>query len=260
VKRAIVIFGWMSAIAAMGTQAATLAVVCDGIDAVTKGNCVFAPVAADGVIVPAQTALSKDLYIGIPGDPLRKGVLVRVDMDLNMGVVRGGEVVSNPDLQKAYLKRADQVQRFLPEVSNSSGATTVVQAAPTVTNGEPFLLKINGESVGSAPLVLHAKRKSAQIQLEVVRTSPIAAWHLSLELSSDPKLSFAKEGARPGIGDLPTPTLSYDRQVIFVPMGSGSSFKLPIYIYFIKQSDYVWTFKLKTGADTMEKKVSIKFQ
>ncbi len=81
-----------------------------------------------------------------------------------------------------------------------------------------------------------------------------------MELESQPKLAFWKQGRKMGLNEIPQKKFRYSQQIFFRPLGKGKSIRVPIEVFFIEQDEYVWTFRVSAKATKYEQQVRIKFK
>lgn len=254
---ALILFGFSAA-----ARAVELALVYENDAAVTAGRSWPALVVDGGAAVPSASALAaaNTLLYG-DGDGLFRGQIARLDNDLNIAVVRRGERVGDQALQTAHAQRWQSSLAFLNvATATAAGAPGAVTVAPTMV-GMPFILRIDGTEPGQTPVILQKRFDKSKFTLEVVNTSTVPVWSIQVDLSADPKLSFWKEGRHTGLNDIPTKTFSYTQQSVFTPIKPGAAFSVPVEVYFIKEHDYVWNFKItpKGGAPS-ERKALVRFE
>jgi len=244
-------------IAAIGS--ADMALIYDNEAAVTGGRSWPATVAAGGAAVPSTSALAtaNTLLYG-DGEGLFRGLIARLDNDLNLAVVRRGERVGDAALQTAHARRWEASAAFL-HIPTAPAAPGVVTIAPTPGGGD-FAIRINGAQPGAAPMILQERFKKSKFRLDVVNTSTGPVWATRVQLSADPGLSFWKEGRRGGLNDIPEKKFSYTQQTVFAPMKPGATFSVPIEIYFIKERDYVFHFKITAKGHEAEHNVLVRFE
>ena len=216
--------------------------------AVTAGRAVPAPTNDTGAIVPASVALSSATTMLIGDDTgLYHAVLFRLDNDLDVAVMRRGEPVKDEALLGHHLHRWSATSAFLSLSSAPAGGTLVVPVAATAASTEPFRALINGTGTDST-VVLKSRFNKAHFTLQVVNTSTSPVWAISAKLTSNPKLSFWKDGHRSGLNDVPEPELTFEQQALFHPIAPGASVSVSATAYYMKGKDYTWTVTTKSKA------------
>ena len=238
--------------------AGNIALVYENEQAVRDGHSITGTVTAEGVLIPAQVALksASTLMVAAVKEPLRKGVIVRLDNTLDMALIKLGDFVSNPELQKAHEARSNAILAFLPEASSVKSTTPA--AIPVVS--EPFIIKINGQSVGTEPIWLIQKRREVALNLDVVNTSTTPAWNIEVNMRSNPPVSFWKKGDQKGLNAVPQKDLTYSQQFLFHPLSPGESVTVPIELSFIKTDAATLFVDVKTKADSLSKQIPVKFE
>ncbi len=239
---------------------AEVALVYQNSDAVLKGRSSLGSVTPDGILISAEEALKANTkpLLGLPGQKLRQGVLVRLDNDMNAALFRLGEEVSSPDLQAAHEKKAAALQAFLP--SSPEGSASLPSALPVVTSTEPFLVKIHGQPVDSGPLVLSLKGKESKARLEIIRNGSDPVWRIAVKLESTPKMFFWKRGKQRTMTDVPGPKFRYEEQLLFKPMTAGSSVEVGLELSSIKEESYLWTLKVESKKGSTLRRIPVKFE
>ncbi len=250
-------------IGAAAVCSADVALIYDNDAAVVAGRSTPASVVDGGAAVPSAGALAtaNTLLYG-DGDGLFRGLIARLDNDVNLAVVRRGERVGDKALQEAHAQRWQASAAFLNIAVASAaanGAPGVVTIAPTA-GGTDFAVKLNGGVPGAEPMVLHERFNKSSVKLEVVNTSTVPVWAITVQLTSDPALSFWKEGRHGGLNDVPTKVFTHTQQAVFSPIKPGATFSVPIEIYFIKEHDYIFNFKITAKGRAAEHKVLVRFE
>lgn len=239
--------------AAVAAHAGSLALVFENDAAVLSGKSSLGTPVADGILIPSSVALAggNGISAGLVGEKLRHGILVRLDNDLNLALIRLGDEVNDATLQKVFQARSAAVAGFLPPIAGDFQVTRVSTA--------PFLLKINDQDVDAAPIALKSTLNKSKFKLELISVSTVPIWNINIELKSSPKLSFWKQGRKFGLNDVPTTTFTHAHQIMFKPLKAGESFIVPVEVFFINSQDYSWTFHIKAKKQSMEKVVHVKF-
>jgi hypothetical protein len=192
---------------------------------------------------------------GLTGQELKKASVVRFDNDVNLALIRLGDRIGSDDLQKAHLKNSAGVMKFLP-----AGGQSTEPTLPVLVSTEVFGLRIDGVDVGTEPVVLKKKRKQSALTFEVVYLSTKPAWRFEFAVESEPKLGFWKKGQQGGINDVPQYHYRYSHQLLFSPLGSGESFKIPVEVFYIKEENYQFNVKMESKAGVTEKTVNVRFE
>ncbi len=244
-------------------SAADIALVYENEAAVRQGKAEYGTVVSDGVLVSAKYALanSASLLVGAAGEDLHRAVLVRLDNDLDIAILRLGDVVQAADLNEAFKKKSKAVLAFVPAIVATNTVDQPVPLPPLAAPvGQGWALKINGQPVGKDPIDLKAALKKSKFNVEVVYLSTSPVWSFSFKLTSNPKLAFWKQNRKTSLNDVPVPVLTYDHQALFTPMKEGKSVVLPLEAHFIdEKQEYDWTFEVKSKQDTLVQPVRIKF-
>jgi hypothetical protein len=229
------------------TWAGGTGLVYENEQAVFGGKFLLAPLEGDGFVVPATWALqaNQNMLVGVPDQPLFKATLLRLDNILNLAVVKPSEKAALETLQEAHVKNSQGLVAFLPAAATAPSVAQAMQlAADAAASGEPFVVKINGMPVSeTTPIEIVLKRNKSDFKIEVVRTAE-SIWRASLEITSDPSVSFWKKGKEQRLNDVPSKIFEYHYQGIFTRLDPGKSFEIPIEVYFAKEQSYVWTIKV----------------
>lgn len=245
-------------------HAAGVVLVYDNEQAVLGGTSYLGAMVGGGLVVPAdRVSTSKSAILAAPvGTPLRTTTLIRLDVQLNTAFLKFGDVVTSSLVQDAHTKRSAAFQAFLPDASKE-GAVALAGSAPAFEYSSaqgPFELKIDGQLVGSEAIVLKKRLKKSKFKLDIVSVSTATIWNIDVELTSQPKLSFWKQGRKSSLNDVPQNKFQYSQQIMFKPLAQGKSIQIPIEVFFVEEEDYVWTFKISSKHLTMERKALIKFK
>lgn len=245
--------------------ASEVALVYENEAAATQGDFTIASVVPEGVLVSAKLVLKagSQLLVGPVGNSIYHANLVRLDNELDLAVIRIGDPVLNDAAQNMHQKKSKAVIGFLPQ---AAAATTpagagVSSGSPSIV-GEPLVLKIDGKFLDSTPIQLktNSLRKS-KFKLEVVVLSTTSVWAFSLDLKSDPKLSFWKDGRATTLNDVPRPNFNYDHQALFTPLKEGRSVIIPVEAHYVdKEKAYIWIITLKTKQGSITQTVNVTFQ
>jgi hypothetical protein len=163
--------------------------------------------------------------------------------------MRRGERVKDDALVGHHLHRWSSLSGFLALSSATAAAETPTSAVEAST--QPFRADINGIGTDST-VVLKSRFNKAQFTLRVVNTSTAPVWNMSVQMTSNPKLSFWKEGHRSGLNDVPQPELTIEQQALFHPIPPGGSVSVTATAYYMKGKDYTWTVKTKSKAQTAQ--------
>ncbi|MCG3206191.1 MAG: hypothetical protein KCHDKBKB_02922 [Elusimicrobia bacterium] len=241
-----------------------IALVYENEGAVTQGKFFVSSLVPEGVLVSAQWALKAGgtILAGPVNGPLSHASLVRLDNDLDLAVLRLGEVVQNSQTQGWHKIKSKSIVDFLPNISDMSSVSIPSPSSNNSFPEGPLALKINGTMVGAAPILLKPNSlKKCKFKLEVVILSTTPVWGFSVELKSDPKLSFWKPGRTTTLNEVPRPVFTHDHQALFVPLKEGKSISIPVEAHFIdKEKIYTWTLSVKSKQGNLVQDVKIKFQ
>jgi hypothetical protein len=258
--------GWMAALSC-GIAAGALAgvaLIYDNEGAVKTGHSTPADVNDAGASVPADAALANaNTLLWGDGEGLFRAAIARLDTDLNLALLRRGERVGNDELQAAHAARWSRTAAFLQiatsPASGVGGAPAVVTIAP-MPDSAPFSVRIDGQEPGSAPVVLKERFNKAKFKLEVVNVSTTPVWALNVQLTSNPTLSFWREGRHQGLNDVPAKVFEYSQQAVFRPIRPGDKISVQVEVYFIKERDYVWTFQISSKELQGERRALVRFE
>ncbi len=240
---------WLCLMVATVAHASNIALVYENEAAVKQGKATIGTVVSDGVLTSAQFALSasKTILIAPAGQDLRRGVLVRLDNDLDLAVLRLGDLVTDPILQEANRKKSEAVLAFAPAgvaAANADGTTSSLLPVEPL-KGEGWVLKINDQVPGREPIELKSALSKSQFKVELVYMSTTPVWGFSFKLMSSPKLSFWKQGRQTTLNEVPKPIFIYDHQALFSPLKGGKSVVLPMEAHFIdEKKEYNLTFEI----------------
>lgn len=262
-KKILLPFLILSVTVSMG-YASPVVLVYENEQATLKGSSFLGSMVGDGLVVPAdRVSTSKNEILAGPiGEPLRATTLVRLDVQLNTAFLKFGDVVSSSLVQEAHVKRSAAFKSFLPDTTKEGDVTSVGAAfsSESKLDSGPFELKMDGQKVGLDPIVLKKRLKKSKFKLDVVNVSTMSLWSIQVELTSQPKLSFWKEGRKTGLNDIPQSKFQYSQQIMFKPLGPGDSIRVPVEVFFIEEEDYVWLFKISSKGLNMEQKALLKFK
>lgn len=245
-------------------RAAELALVYENEEALLAGRSLIGTITPDGVLIPATTALKSagTLYLAVPGQPLSKGSLLRLDTEADLALIKAGELVSDPKLQEAHKKKSAVVLKFLPDQATleSGGIPRTASAYGFALSTETFAVRLNGVPVGHEEFVLPVKSKKSKVTLDIVNVSTSSTWTVAVKLSSDPPLSFWKKGQKMGLNDVPQRVFNYSEQLFFRPLSTNRTLSVPIEIYYIKSDRYLWTIEVKSKMGSVVKQANIRFK
>lgn len=131
--------------AGLSVCSADIGLVYENEAAVREGRAIVGAATSEGILVSAKFALANNatLLMGIPKGKLCKAHLLRLDAKLDVAILHSGEEVKDLELQEAFAERVATLAIFLP-VSSAS-----VSAPLTARAGKPYVLRINGNDVGS---------------------------------------------------------------------------------------------------------------
>ncbi len=253
------IFSVLFLLSSSALAAGNVALVYDNEAAVSAGQSTVSPVTPEGIVVSAKWVLANNatMRVGIPGEPLKKGVLLRLDAKSDMALIYPGDVVSDEKIQKAYQERARSFSVFVPASTSSSMAV----ATPAVDlSTSPYKILINGQEAGSEPVVAKVRLRKAELNFELIRLSTSPVWYFDMELTSEPKLSFWKKGKNQSLTEVPTPKFTYSQQVFFKPLANGRSVKIPVEAYFMEEGSYTISFVMKSKGESYELKIPVVFK
>lgn len=241
-------------------HAGRVAVFYESEDDVKNGRFLIGTAAGSEIVIslPSKFSMSGSYFAAPVGEPLKMGTLSRLDNEIKVAVIKMGDVVANQEIQNNHNRNSERFKSFLPSFSSESGETKemIVSKAPS----EPYIIRLNGQETGAAPVALKAKRGESQVELELVRTSTVPVWRISLLVQSEPPVSFWLKEKERSLRDVPTRKLEYDHQILFNALASGRSVKIPIEVFFIKEESYTWTVRIESKADTFVKAVPIRFE
>lgn len=247
--------------------AADVVLVYPNEQAVKDGKSILGMVTSDGVTVSATFALDagKNLLIGPLGQPLRQGTLIRLDNDLDLAVMRPTASIENAALNQAHLKKSESVSRFLavsasaplPAFSSESNASSSIPDA--VPSDSPVQLLINQADIASGSITLPVRFQKSKFTLDLVWVSSSPVWKLGFEVSSEPKLSFGRSKRSVDSSDIPRAKFRFEEQSFFKPYSSKNPLTVPIDVYYVKEADYVLTFKVLSKGGPIERKVKVRF-
>lgn len=259
-KRKIKTFFYFIVFASSVAAAASpLALVYENEEAVLNGKASFGTVVEEGIVVGGDLLGKTNALLAAPvGEKLRYASLIRLDMQLNIAILSLGDAVQGTLIQDAHQLRSTAVKNFLP--AEHAALSQKIHQIGVETQTGPFELKINGRSIGSEPIELPRKLKKSKFKLDVVYKSTAPLWNIQVELESDPKLSFWKQGRKSSLNDVPESKFRYSQQVLFRPMTTGKSIQVPIEVFFIGQDDYIWTFKVTSRHEQFVQKARIRFK
>ncbi|MFN0117676.1 MAG: hypothetical protein ACKVQC_05205 [Elusimicrobiota bacterium] len=258
-----IIFLVLCGFVSVKTFASSPVIVYENEQALREGKSQIFISADKGVLIPARLALdfSQTLLAGLTDGELKKTSLIRLDNALNVAYVELTDIVLNPDFQKLHKERSAAILGFLPGQSVVEPSLEALsESASLVKNSDIFLIKINGQELGEDVIKIDSRFKKAQCDIEIVRNSTAPAWGFGLVLESQPPLGFWKEGRRTSLNDIPVKKFKYDHQSLFKAMKKGHSNKVAIEVFYIKESNYLWTIQLKNKDELIEKKVYIQFE
>src|SRR5258706_15121951 len=110
---------------ATSAAAANVALVYDNDAAVLAGQAALSAATPDGILVSAKWVLANNatMKVVIPGEPLKKGVLLRLDAKSDAALIQAGEAVTDDKLQKAYQDKAQSFSAFLPSSLSTASAS-----------------------------------------------------------------------------------------------------------------------------------------
>ncbi len=243
-------------------SAAQVALVYENEAAVKAGKFTIASVVTEGVLVPASLAMKSggNLYIGPVGNSVYKASLVRLDNDLDLAVMKLTEPLTSNDLQNTHKIKSQAVLAFLPQAAVPVEAVSVSSVSSPGMEGM-FAFKIDGSPVESGVIALKSNSlRKSKFNLELVINSTSSVWNISVEVKSDPKLGFWKQGRHTGLNDVPRYTFTYDHQSLFVPLKGGKSIVIPVEAHYIdKDKTYVWTISVKTKQGSATQTANVKF-
>jgi hypothetical protein len=238
-------------------SAGTVALVYENEESVRSGSVVVGAVTPDGIVISAKLALAANatLLVGVPGQPLKKAVLSKLDAPSDIALIHPGADVMNADLQKIYQTRAQSYLAFFPT------DPSVGQPAPTVAvSTVPYLIKMNGVEIGPEPIELAYKNRKSDLKFEIIRLSTTPVWYMDAIFSAEPKLSFWKKGKQQSLTDVPMPNFRHSQQMMFKPLALGKSVVLPIEAYFMEEGAYTITLLIKSKTDQFESKIPVIFK
>lgn len=254
----VFVLSWMVMVMGAYVLANEAALVYENENAVLTKNPFIGSLMGAGILVSADTlpAGKKEFVAGALGGPLHSASLIRIDLQLNTAYLSLGDVISSASVQDAHSKKSMAVKLFLPEITSMSSSGPDIQAtAPD----SPLQILINGERPGQQAIHLKKRLKKAKFTLDVVNISSVPVWNVSVELISEPKLSFWKAGRKTGMTEIPQTKFEYAQQIFFKPMNNGASIKIPVEVFFIENDSYVWSFNVKAKGLSLDQKVQIQF-
>ncbi len=236
-------------------RAASMVLIYANEAAVASGKSTPAPETESGVIIPAATALTQGATFLI-GDAngLSHGVLFRLDNDLNVAIVRRGDAITDAQIVGRHLKQWSGAAAFVSISSGSPAAPAAAVPAPAASG--PFHVTVNGTGAESV-VVLKNRFNKSKFTVNVVNTSTSPVWAISVRLTSDPKLSFWKEGRRTGLNEVPEAVLAFDRQAIIKPISPGDTVSFSAEAYYMKGKDYTWTVQTSAKGLSHETKLAV---
>ena len=259
-RRLISIFLFLAlSLVSAAAQAGSFALVYENEAAASAGRGWPAPLTATGIVAPADRALaaSGTLLVG-DGEGLYKAVLFRLDNDLNVAILRKGEPVSDLPLAGRHLQRWSASESFVAPAVNAVSDASAVAPAVAVASG-PFRVEINGAGVDSTVL-LKKKFNKTKFKFQVINASTAPVWAISVRLTSEPPLSFWKEGRRSGLNEVPTRTFAFDHQALFKPIKPGESVTVPVEAYYMKGTDYTWTAQVRSKDISGDAKFAVRIE
>jgi hypothetical protein len=241
------------------SNASEVALVYENEAAVREGRSTMGVVTSDGVLIPAQMALehASSLLVGVLNDKLRKASIVRLDNKLNVALIQKGDAVKDAALEKLFQERVISFSAF---VGTDSVSTSSMTPPSSLSLGDGFVFKINGEVVDSQPITLPLYYGKSNFKLEVIQPSTAAVWNVKVTLTSDPQLSFWKKDKTKNLNDVPRPTFVFEHQAMFRPLAEGRSVAVGVEVYYIKQDAYTFNLMVESKLGTFEKKVPVIFK
>lgn len=248
----------------VSVRAAEVALVYDNEAAVTAGKFTLGTVVSDGILISAQMALAagQNLLAAAPGQSLHKTLLVRLDNDLNLAVIRLGDAVENDDLDAAFRKTSQAVVGFVPPAPVVEGDKPVALPPLIAPKGQGWIIKINDKIAGTDTIEMKKQMRKSQFKVEIVCLSTGTIWSFNFRLTSNPRLGFWKPGRTMSLNEVPKSEYEYSHQQLFTPLKNGKSVEIPIEAHYIKDNqEYDWTIEITTKSkpDNIKQTVRVKF-
>jgi hypothetical protein len=229
---------------------------------IRSGKSVIGTIAADGIVAPADTVLAAggEVFVGVPGDAVKKASLIRMDKDLNLALLRAGKRVLNPELQAAHRRRSAQLQTFLPMQNIVVSSEPLVGSDfgdPLVSSGTPaFQVKLNGSPITKN--VMHfkpwLKKVRFSVELICIDTEPVRTF--SFRMHSNPRMVFVSRES--SLARELAPGYDYEYKSSS-PVKPGKTMKFPLEARGIGAKDSEWIVEIRADGRLQQEKLFVHF-
>lgn len=233
---------------ALPVRAGDVALVFPGSQAVMDGKAILGTFTGGGVVVNLRDiGDAREFLAGVVGGALQKASLVRMDNELQVALLKFNGPVEDAGLAAAFRDRASAVGDFLPRPLDGGPAAATSASSPASTAATvPYVIKVDGQDAGEAPVRLAADGKRASCKLEIIKGPGKPSWRVVVRLSSEPTLGFWNAKEQRGLSSVPSKKIVFRHQALFSPFSEESSIVFPIEISSIKDASYTWTVRVET--------------
>lgn len=245
------------------TYASNVAFVYPNEEAVLSGKPIVATVSNDGIVVPADAVLAAggEVLVGLTDDLVKKATLIRLDKDLNVAVLKLGDRLLNPDLQKAHRNRIAQLHTLLPSEITLSSATV---SGPPTDLGEPLIssgtricnITFNGKPITQDVIHFKTFLNKQKFSIELLMTNSEPVKNLSFKIHANPKLTFV--GLQSSLSRTLMPGSDFQYKY-FSLVQAGKTFEFPIEARGISVKDYEWILEVKADGHQQQEKLFVHF-
>ena len=246
---------------ALPAAAGDVALVFPGSQAVLDGKAVLGTFTGGGVVVSLKDiGDAREFLAGVVDGVLQKASLVRMDNELQVALLKFTGPVEDANLAAAFQAQSRAVGDFLPRPLDGSAAVAGQSAAsaPAVPK-VPYVIKIDDQNAGDAPVRLKVDGKRSTCKLEVIKGPGKPSWRVIVRLESSPALGFWNSKEQRGLNSVPAKKIVFRHQALFSPFSEDSSIVFPLDVSSIKDSNYTWTIRIEARENNKDVKFEKSF-
>lgn len=249
---------WIAALLAICSPATAGVFIYENEAAVLRGDARPATEAPGGVVTTADQAIPSDggPIVGFDDGRLFKTELIKFDKSLGAALVGASAAIDDKALLEAHRATIVRWAAFLPASSSSSFSS--VSAAAGVR--PIWRMTINGAPVGSDPVVLPVKSRTAKMDLELINASTMTVWSVDLRIESDTDARFMKRGRKKGLNDVPRRVLKYRFQALFNPIRENDVVSVPVDVFHVKTEEAAFTATIESTNGTAITTFPVRFE